>query len=144
MIQVKIINKINFPKIALQDDLEYIAKDIIIPDMINRIKQRKAIDGGALPELEQSTIDRKGHNKQLQDTGALLNSFIYNREGKDKVIITVGVERYEIGTYLQSGIKSGIGYKAYKFFGISIFAYRKAMAYMNTKIKELTSGGSKK
>ena len=143
MIQAKIINKINFPKIALQKDLEDIAEDIIIPDMINRIKQHKAIDGGALPDNEQSTINRKGHSKQLQDTGALLNSFIYGSE-KDKVTITLGLERYEIGSYLQSGIKTNFGYKAYKFFGISIFAYRKAMTYMNNRIKELTSGSGKK
>lgn len=140
MIQVKVRNNINFPKIALQDDLENIARDIIIPDMQNRIKQHKAIDGGALPDNEQSTINRKGHDKQLQDTGILLNSFIYNKEGKDRVVITVGSERYEIGTYLQSGIKSDIGYKAYKFFGISIFAYRKAMKYMREKLKEQTNG----
>ncbi len=138
MIQAKIINRINFPKIALQEDLESIAKDIIIPDMQNRIRQHKAITGGPFLELEQSTIDRKGHSKQLIDTGILLDSFEFKKEGKDTVKIFLGSERADIGLYLQSGIPSNIGIKAYPFFGISIFAHRKAMTYMKKRIEEMT------
>ncbi len=137
MIEAKIINKIDFPKITLQSDLEYAAENIIIPDMMNRIIQRKAIDGGKLPDNEQSTINKKGgRDTQLRDTDTLLNSFIYGSE-KDKVTITLGQERYEIGSYLQSGIKTNHGYKAYKFFGISIFAYRKIITYMKKRLNEI-------
>jgi hypothetical protein len=139
MIQAQIVNKINFPKITLQSDLEYIANEIIIPDMQKRIKQRKAIDGGPLPENEPSTIARKGHSKQLQDTGTLLNSFeVYPQ--KDMVKITVGAQRHDIGTYLQGGIRTNIGIKAYRFFGISVFAERKLMAYMKKRLGELIHG----
>jgi len=141
MIKAEIRSNINFPKIALQADLEHIAEKIIIKDMVNRIKQRKAIDGGALPENSAATIKRKGHDRQLQDMGVLINSFGYEKEGRDKVriFISKGLDRDLIGGYLQN---SGVGKskKRYKFFGISIFAYRKAKEYMEEKIKALTSG----
>lgn len=137
MIQATVKNRIEFPKISLQSDLEVIAKDIIIKDMINRIKQHKAIDGGALPENAESTKKRKGHGDQLQDTGLLLKSFVYFKEGKDTVRITINEDRYLEGTYLQGGIRTNNGYKRYKFFGVSIFAERKAISYMKNRIKEL-------
>ena len=139
MIQAKVRNNIKFPKIILQEQLEEIAKDIIIPDIQNRIRQHKAIDGGLLPDNEDSTKNRKGHGNQLRDTDTLLNSFVYRSVGKDRVKINIGSERHDIGGYLQStGIKTNMGYKAYKFFGISIFANRKAIDYMKKKIEERT------
>ena len=160
MIKVTVKNNIKFPKILLQDDLEYIASDIIIPDMMNRISQHKAIDGGALPDNEPGTIRRKGHGNQLRESDELRQSFEWDRVDKDKVIISIAPGRSQIGYYLQEeGIKVGSskesatswdnayitrkivnisGRKHYRFFGISVFAYRNAMKYMKEKIEERT------
>ena len=141
MLKTEIVNKINFPEIALQEDLERIAKDIIIPDIIAGIDNGMAITGGALPENELSTIKRKGHDRQLIDTGELRSSFFYRTVGKNKVIITIQSGRKKIGGHLQGGIKTLRGIKQYKFFGISLDAHDGAMQYIRNKIKELTRGG---
>ncbi len=139
MIQAKIINKINFPEITLQEDLENIAKNIIIPDIEMGIDNAMAINGGSLPENEPETIKRKGHSRQLIDTGTLRSSFFYRTLGKNKVIISIKGDRKEIGSYLQN---DGVGKKKkfYRFFGISRDAYDSSIGYISKKIKELTSG----
>jgi len=143
MLQAKVINKINFPDIALQKDLEHIAKNIIIPDMIRGIDMSMAIDGGSLPENEPATVKRKGFSKPLIETGKLRRDFFYKTSGKNKVIISIESERKEIGGHLQHGIKTKRGIKQYRFFGISRDAYTGAIKYMQNRIKELTSGGRK-
>lgn len=138
MIQTKVINRINFPEITLQKDLEHIAKNIIIPDIILGIDNGMAITGGSLPENEFGTIKRKGHSRQLIDSGKLRRDFYYRLSGKNKVVISIESERKKIGKYLQEGIKSKHGIKAYVFFGISKDAYMGAIKYMQRRIKELT------
>jgi len=140
MIQVEITYNINIPKLDFSEYLEHIAGQIIIPDIIKRVKQHKAIDGGLLPENGPATIKRKGHGRQLQDTGLLLDSIGFYNQGKNTTIISIRPERHEIGGYLQHGIRTLNGYKKYKFFGISVFAYRKAMAYMREQINRLIDG----
>ena len=144
MIQAKIINKIKFPEITLQDDLEHIAKNIIIPDMVMGIDNSNAITGGALPENEPATIKRKGSSRPLIEKGELRSSFYYRVSGKNKVIIRISTIRDEIGKHLQvDGIRTRHGMKYYRFFGISKDAYDGAMGYIRNKIKELTSGNKK-
>lgn len=137
MIQAKIINRINFPKFTFQKDLEFIAKDIIIPLIIKGIDDGASIDGGRLPENEPKTIKRKGDNRQLIETGKLRSSFSYRTSGKNKVIISIKGDRKEIGGYLQiDGIKTKTSLKFYRFFGISQDAYRAAIEYIKDRIKE--------
>ncbi len=139
MLQAKIINKINFPKINLQSTLEEIADKIIIQDIKNGISAGKAINGGSLPKNDPKTILRKGHSRQLIDTGELKESFSYHTVGKDRVIITIDSGRRKIGGYLQN---DGVGKikKYYRFFGISKDAFRRSIDYANNKVKELTKG----
>src|SRR3990167_4274216 len=140
MIQAKIINKINFPKIALQEDLERIAKDIILPDIIAGIDNSMAISGGSLPANEPKTIRRKMSNKQLVETGTLRSSFFYKPAGKNKVVISISSIRKKIGGPLPRGIETKKGIKQYRFFGISRDAHDSAMVYMRNRIAELTRG----
>jgi len=140
MIQVKVINRIKFPEIALQEDLEHIAKNIIIPDMVRGIDNGMTIMGGALPSNDLATIKRKGHDRQLIETGELRSSFFHRTEGKNKVIVSLDSGRKKIGSYLQGGIETKYGIKQYIFFGISKDAFDMAITYMKQKIKELTSG----
>ncbi len=145
MIQAKIINRINFPEIALQDDLEHIAKNIIIPDIVMGIDNGMAINGGSLPANDPKTIKRKGHGRQLIETGKLRSSFFYKLAGKNKVIISIKGDRKEIGGYLQvDGVSTLGGAKFYRFFGISKDAYDGAIKYIKDKIRELTSGNKGK
>lgn len=145
MIQAKIVNRINFPEIILQKDLEHIAKNIIIPDMIAGIDSSAAINGGKLPANEPATVKRKMSNKPLIETGELRSSFFYRLSGKSKVLISIKGGRKEIGGYLQNdGIKTKSGKKHYRFFGISRDAHDGAMDYMRDRIRELTRGGKGK
>ncbi|MDD2680438.1 MAG: hypothetical protein PHO03_06550 [Candidatus Omnitrophica bacterium] len=144
MIQAKIINRIDFPKITLQDTLLEIADKIIIQDIKDGIGMGRAITGGALPENDPKTVKRKGHSRQLIDTGELKESFSYRPQGKSKVIITIDTGRRKIAGYLQNeGIQTLHGIKYYRFFGISRDASNNAIRYVNNKIRELTSGKGK-
>jgi hypothetical protein len=136
MLKATIINRINFPEIKLQGDLENIAREIVIPDIEKHIDMRASIDMGALPFNEPATIKRKGHDHQLIDTGQLRDSFFYRTSGKNKVIISIKGDRKEIGGYLQN---DGVGKKKkhYRFFGLSEFAIKEALRYVMDKIGEL-------
>jgi hypothetical protein len=144
MIKTEIRNKINFPDIRLQEELEVIADKIIIQDIINGIKARKAVVGGRLPKNEPATILRKGHDNPLEETGTLLNSFKSRAQGKNKVVISIMGDRAKIGKYLQDGIDTKKGLKQYIFFGISKDAFRRSMDYVRKKVKEYTSGANKR
>lgn len=141
MIQTKIKDRINFPKITLTRDLEKVAKNIIIPDMIRGIDDAMAIKGGELPKNEPATIKRKGHSRQLIDTGKLRRSFFYRRRSAKSVFISVKGDRKEVGKALVGGIRTRRGLKKYLFFGISKDAHNKAMAYMRKRIAEILKRG---
>lgn len=144
MIQAKIINRINFLKIALREDLEYVAKNLVIPYMIRGIDSGMAIMGGALPDNEPATIKRKGHDRQLIVSGKLRCSFFYKTFSKNKVIISISGNRKKIGGYLQNdGIKTKSVIKFYRFFGVSKDARDGAMGYIKNRIKELIGGNKK-
>lgn len=142
MLQAKVVNKIKFPNVFLdQEDLVNLARGIIIPDIIRGIDNSKAIYGGGLPHNEPETIKRKGSNKPLIETGELRSSFTFKTSGKNKVIVFIDSGRSDIGGYLQKGIKTLTGIKQYLFFGISKDASDAAMRYLRNRIKEVTSGG---
>ena len=138
MLIAKVVNRINFPQINLQSTLEEIAERIIIQDIKDGIGTGRAITGGTLPENDPKTVKRKGHSRQLIDTGELKESFSYKPIGKNKVVIFIDPGRRDIAGYLQNeGIKTLSGKKYYRFFGISVDAYHRAMAYAEAKINEL-------
>ena len=140
MIQVQVINKINFPTINLQSTLEDIAQVIIIPDIIRGIDGSMSVLGGPQEQNEPLTRKRKGFDKPpLIDTGTLRSSFYYKTSGKNKVIITIDNMRKKIAGYLQN---DGVGKKnkKYRFFGISQYAYDTSMAYAAKTVKEQISG----
>ena len=140
MIKAKIVNRINFPKITLQDDLEFAARDIIIPDIVRGIDNGLAINGGRLPANDPQTIKRKGDNRPLIDTGELRSSFYHARSGKSKVIISIRSGRKAIGGYLQNdGVTTKSGKKFYRFFGISKDAHAAIMEYMDKRLKAITN-----
>ena len=141
MITAAIKSRINFPKISLVSDLEKIAKNIVIPDIIKGIDKKVAIMGGPLPKNAPATVKRKGHSRPLIDTGTLRKSFKYKRTSSYSVIISISSDRKKIGAYLQSGIKARSGLKKYLFFGISKDASRKAMLYMQKRIGEIIKRG---
>jgi hypothetical protein len=141
MLKVQVINRIDFPKITLQEDLEEIAENIIIHDIKTGIASRMAINGGSLPANDPKTSKRKGHDKPLIDTGELKESFSFKRVGKSKVVVYIDSGRSKIAGYLQNdGVKTNFGVKHYRFFGISNNAFDRAMQYANNKIREITSG----
>lgn len=124
--------KINFGDILLE-----IAERIIIPDIQQGIDAGMAIEGGALPANKAATIKRKGHNRQLIDTGTLRSSPVAKKTGQNKVHITLNDARQDIGGFLQiEGIRTRHGLKFYNFFGISRDAEDKAVAYMEAKIEK--------
>jgi hypothetical protein len=139
MIQAKIINRINFPKVEMQGELEEIAQSIIVPDIVRGIHAGKAIIGGSLPSNEPATIKRKGGSRPLIDTGELVSSIYHKKQGKYKMVITIRSGRLAIGGYLQN---DGVGKKRkkYLFFGISKDANKRAINFMKDKIKELIRG----
>jgi len=143
MIQVKVVNKINFPDITLQENLEYIAKNIIIPDIIRGIDDSMAITGMALPPLEPATIKRKWSNKPLIETGKLRSSFYFKPLGKNKVLISIAGDRKEIGGYLQV---DGVGKKKkhFNFFGISVYASETAIEFIKKQLIGRLKGGNTK
>lgn len=108
--------------------------------------------GVAYSLLNQGTISQEqyskivggglGAKKPLIDTGTLRSSFYSKASGKSGVVISIDNARRKIAGYLQNdGIKTlRHGVKHYRFFGISEDAYRRSIAYANTKIKEQTSG----
>lgn len=125
----------------MQEDLQVIAKNIIIPDIIRGINSRMAINGGSLPANDPATIKRKGSDSPLIDTGELRSSFFFKNSGKNKVAIMIDSGRSKIGSYLQAGIKTNKGIKRYIFFGISRDASDEAMKYARNRVKEITKGG---
>lgn len=57
----------------------YIAAcNLIIDDIVQGILSGKAVTGGALPQLEQSTIKKKGHDKPLIHRHALSDTSTYS------------------------------------------------------------------
>jgi hypothetical protein len=140
MLKITVRNNIVLPKIELQGYLEHIAENIIIPDIRMGIDTGVAIDGSQLPPNDPKTIARKGHARQLIDTGLLVSSFFWKTLSKWRVLVSIDSARNSIGAYLQAGIATKSGIKQYRFFGISQDAFDGAMKYMEEKIGELCRG----
>jgi len=68
------------------------AMGIVVRDIVEGIASSRAIDGGAFPALERSTVMRKLHSKPLVDKGLLSDEFTYqqlNQAANDSATITI-------------------------------------------------------
>ena len=140
MLKAKVISNVKLPKITLIKELEHVAKNIIIPDMIKGILASKSIKGGKLPKNEDATIRRKkGRNKSLIDTRELLKSFFFKRRDNSSVFISIKEGRKEAGKGLQI---DGVGKKKkkYMFFGVSKNANKRAMKFMHNRLRIALNG----
>lgn len=146
MINVDIVNNLKVPNFDFTDDLSNIAERIFIPIMQQNIRGQVAIDGGSFPQLEQNTIKRKerlGQNRgTLIATGTLIESFYSVETGKNQVMISLMLDRLDIGGYLQiTGIRSKVGTKFFRFFGINQNMEDNAIAYMKLRIHDAIAAG---
>lgn len=111
--------------------------NIVVDDIILGIKNRRAITGGDLPQLEKETIELKGHDAPLINKGLFTSNYTYQRNnmwqmntGKITIRhINKGGDTYrdESGAILQL---EGVGKKQKKFyfFGVSKDSEQKIMS----------------
>ena len=143
MINVEVKNNINIPiddiAINLDKQLYEIANNIVIRHLKDLIQTSTAVDGSSFPPLEPDTVKKKGYNKQLIDTGLLLNSFMAYRPGKGKVVVRIKPGRRDVAEYLQI---EGVGKKKKKFFffGISDGMERDCIYEMKLLLRKLING----
>lgn len=138
MLRARVKSRLNFPKLSTQKDLQSIAKNIVIPDIIKGIEKSVSIKGGRLPSITEATKNkkgRKGGDRPLIDTGELKKSFFYKNRGKNVVVISIKSGRKAIAGYLQI---DGVGKikKKFLFFGISKDSAQDAMAFMRRQIQK--------
>lgn len=141
MIKASIKGNLEFPKFTFQEDLSHIADRIFITILQQNIENQVGIDGAPLPQVETSTQKRKDKlgqgNKTLIASRDLIEGFYSKTQGQSKVIISLLPNRKSIGGYLQiSGIRTKLGEKFFKFFGINKQMENNAVAYMKKKIKD--------
>lgn len=136
MIKVEVKNNIVFPKFNFQDDLRIVARDIVIPIMVENINNQVSLNETPLPPNNPKYTEQKRKKglstKILIATGKLFRSFIYRDKGKSSVIVTLNNERKDIGSYLEDMGKH--------FFGVSTRMEKSALNYMNNKIKDKLDG----
>jgi len=143
MYKLSIKSNLKAPKeLNFQDDLLYIANNIIIREIQTKMVQQQSIDAINYPPLAESTLrakQRKGLSPNiLEATGQLGKSFFAKKLGKSKVLIGIRFIRADIARYLQiEGIRSKkYGKRFFNFFGINTFAEKLAINYMVNKIKK--------
>jgi hypothetical protein len=131
----------------------------VVEDIVRGIIARKGVDGARFPDLEESTIVIKGHDKPLIDRGLLSDVFTYaqvneHKRGFGQITIRpltaakkprgstkrakAGTARDkprdEVGYALQvEGLKNG---KHFNFFGISLDAEEKIMALIEIMVED--------
>jgi hypothetical protein len=127
---------VNFPKVDLSEQLDYVAEKIVIPYMVEGLDFQVDIDGKPLPPLESATWKQKKGKKKLIETGKLHRSFLKRRKARHSVVINLRKERDEVGYILQ---EKGVGRKKkrFKFFGIKKRAEIEAINYMRNEIERL-------
>ena len=144
MFSTEIRGTISFPEIRFQEELQRIADSVFIPALKGYIVKGMDIQENAYPPLEASTLKAKARKGQRPDvliaTGTLAASFIAYARGDKEVVITILGDRKQIGGYLQNeGIRSKrYGKRFFNFFGISDEMEKKAIRFMEKKVKEYT------
>jgi hypothetical protein len=115
---------------------------IISNDILAGMKGGKGVDGKPLPKNEVKTIKKKGHGKQLFDTGKLSKFYVKRATGSDnpKAQIVPPKDREAmIQGWVIDGIKVDGKTKFYNFWGISDEAEKKANEYIFLEIQRLLS-----
>ena len=114
---------------------------IISNDILAGMKGGKGVDGKPLPKNEVKTIKKKGHGKQLFDTGKLSKFYVKRATGSDnpKAQIVPPKDREDAVVGLVEGIETKRGKKVYNFWGISDEAEKKANEYIFLEIQRLLS-----
>lgn len=144
MIKIEVKNNIKFPiddiKVNLSNELYEVANSVVVPLLKDLIRTSTAVDGSNFPKLEKSTIKKKGNDKQLIDTGLLLNSFKAYREKAGSVIVRIKSGRRDVGSILQN---EGVGKRKKKFFffGITDGMEADCMRKMKSILKRVLKNG---
>jgi len=141
MITAEIKNNIRLPKLTLEEDLKYIAKEIIVKIMRRNIDKGINLNEEQYPPLAESTIRRKTaqglSKKVLIATGELRLSFLIDVISSSKIKINLNSSRADIGDILQNkGVKTKRGTRYFNFFGVSQRMEVLAWKYMVKQIKE--------
>lgn len=100
---LQLINYYDKPLKLKQSALEKLA-EIIRHSIELNIVQGKSYDGSSLKSLSNVTINKKGSNKILIETGELLNS-VTKKVNSNIAEIFISSNRSEIAQYLQQGTK---------------------------------------
>ena len=149
MLSINFKDNLKVPDLNFNNELDFIARRIIIPDIQKNMVAETDIEGNIYAPLAESTIKikkRKGYSgKILEATGQLKKSFVYGVR-KNVALITLMVIRKTIGKYLQvDGVKSKVfGKRKFNFFGISKQAEKLALDHMELNIRRrVKNAGSK-
>ena len=141
MIKISTKFKMVVPNLDFSEQLKFIGERIFIPTMQAGIDSRMAIDGSSLPQNDPKTIKRKGNDRPLINTGTLRTSFYFIELSRNKAKVTLAAVRKLIGEYLQiDGIRTKLGLKFYRFFGINQYMRDSAIQYLKGQIKERING----
>jgi len=131
----------------------------VVQDIVRGILARKGVDGARFPDLEQVTIDLKGHDRPLIDRGLLSDEFTYAKvnewkRGYGEISIRPltaakkprgstkrakpgtprDTPRDVVGYALQvDGLKNG---KHFNFFGVSLDSEEKIMALIEVMVED--------
>ena len=133
MIKAKITGQIKFPPIDVDDDIEFVAKKIVIPLLRDGIDRNEDVNGSRFPPLEPGTAKAKGHSRPLVDTGLLRKSFKWKKVSKNNYLVYLNKLREKIAEYLQiDGV--GRNKKKFKFMAVSKRMELDSIVYMQDKI----------
>jgi len=141
MIDAKVTIRFNTVNFDLTKQFERAAATIIA-DMRSGIKNRKDITGHSFPELEPSTINKKGHDQPLVDMNILRRDHMQKTQGKNHVVVKFRGKgdppRDEVAHKLQiKGVKQKDGSrKFFKHFGISDDARKKILQDVKRGIQQ--------
>lgn len=141
-LDIDISKKFNLSKINLNLSKELNeAGKIIRKDHVTRLEKGMGVDGSRMEELSDSTIEAKGFDQILVNTGKMRNLEIKRATKKNQRIeifpstkaTRKGVSNQEIGYYHQEGD----GVPKREWFGISLNAENKAMRGIELKIDRI-------
>lgn len=152
---------LSFPELNLQEQLEEIARKVIVPDIEGNMIQGTGIDG--VPHKPNTEATKKAKSRKglrteppLVASGQLLKSFQISLVGNNAVSIAPrGVRRpysgnkatlmnnNDLADMLQNQGVGGSGH-TYNFFGISIKAENEAMKFMFNYIKKAIADGKQR
>lgn len=122
---MRVVNTISNPIGEKEmDDMAKIVTESSKEDLKNQVQP----NGSGLRNLMPSTWAKKKSPFILIETGALLNSYHYEKSGKMERRVFIGGERNKIADYLDAGTSK---MKAFNFFGFGKNAETKINSYLD-------------